>query len=86
MIWFSAYDFPRIKANNWQVGLHKMEKKLLHSWKKPKTTTTNAKKEPTEWERNFASCTSDTEYPNIYRHPSKKVKETNDTDMGYAFD
>lgn len=24
---------------------------------------------------NFASCTSDTEYPNIYRHPSKKSRK-----------
>ena len=50
MIWFSAYDFPRIKANNWQVGLHKMKKSFYTAKKTTKTTTKNGKKEPTEWE------------------------------------
>lgn len=50
MIWFSAYDFPRIKANNWQAGLHKMKKSFYTAKQTTKTTTKNGKKEPTEWE------------------------------------
>lgn len=56
------------------MGLHK--KFYTHLKKKPKQQQKKLiKKEPTEWERNSANCTSDTGYPNIYRQPSEKSRK-----------
>lgn len=85
MIWFSAYDFPRIKANNWQAGLHKMEKKASTQLKKqPRQQQKMVKRNP----QNGKLCQLYIWYriSKYIQTSLKKVKETNDTDMGYAYD